>query len=68
MENDKYTQTFRTLGIPIPPLMPNYNPDEYGRMLLAGTRTERGVHYAYSTDYKPPQKTSDTSRDNQPSK
>lgn len=51
MENNKYSQVFETLGIPIQPLPSNYSPEEYGRRLLSMSQTERGVSYAASTDY-----------------
>lgn len=51
MENDIFFQTFRTLGITIEPLPSNYNPEEFGRRLLAMSRSEYGVSYAASTDY-----------------
>lgn len=50
MENDKYYQAFKALGIPVEPLPPNYNPEEYGRRLLAMSQPEYGVSYAASTD------------------
>lgn len=30
MENEKYYQAFRDLGIKVEPLPSNYNPEEYG--------------------------------------
>ena len=51
MDNDKYSQVFKTLGIPIQPLPSNYSPEEFGRRLLSMSQTERGVSYAASTDY-----------------
>lgn len=51
MDEDKYVQIYKMLGIPIQPLPSNYNPEEYGRRFLVGLRTERGVSYTASTDY-----------------
>lgn len=51
MENEKYYQTFRDLGIKVEPLPSNYNPEEYGRRLLSMSQPEYGVSYAASTDY-----------------
>lgn len=51
MDNDKYVQAFRALGILIQPLPTNYSPEEFGRRLLSMSQKERGVSYAASTDY-----------------
>jgi hypothetical protein len=51
MENDKYYQAFRDLGIRVEPLPSNYNPEEYGRRLLSMSQSDYGVSYAASTDY-----------------
>ena len=64
MDNDKYSQTFSALGIPIQPLPSNYTPEEYGRKLLSMFQTERAVSYAASTDYlEIPQMASETSKE-----
>ena len=44
MENGKYYQAFRDLGIKVEP-----NPEEYGRRLLSMSQSENGVSYAAST-------------------
>lgn len=49
MENEKYYQAFRDLGIKVEPLPSNYNPEEYGRRLLSMSQSEYGVSYAAST-------------------
>ena len=49
MENEKYYQAFRDLGIKVEPLPSNYNPEEYGRRLLSMPQSENGVSYAAST-------------------
>lgn len=49
MENEKYYQAFRDLGIKVEPLPSNYNPEEYGRRLLSMSQSENGVSYAAST-------------------
>ena len=49
MENEKYYQAFRDLGIKVEPLPSNYNPEEYGRRLLSMSHSENGVSYAAST-------------------
>ena len=49
MENGKYYQAFRDLGIKVEPLPSNYNPEEYGRRLLSMSPSENGVSYAAST-------------------
>lgn len=49
MENEKYYQAFRDLGIKVEPLPSNYNPEEYGRRLLSMSQPENGVSYAAST-------------------
>lgn len=51
MENEKYYQAFKNLGINLEPLPSNYNPEEYGRWLRSLTNSEQGVFYAASTDY-----------------
>lgn len=51
MNNDKYTQAYKDLGIPIEPLPANYTPEEFGRRLHTMSQTEVGVSYAASTDY-----------------
>lgn len=64
MDNDKYSQIFKTLGIPIQPLPSNYSPEEFGRRLLSMSQTERGVSYAASTDYvEMPQMASEVIKD-----
>lgn len=49
MENEKYYQAFRDLGIKVEPLPSNYNSEEYGRRLLSMSQSEYGVSYAAST-------------------
>ena len=49
MENEKYYQAFRDLGIKVETLPSNYNPEEYGRRLLSMSQAENGVSYAAST-------------------
>ena len=49
MENEKYYQAFRDLGIKVEPLPSNYTPEEYGRRLLSMSQSEYGVSYAAST-------------------
>ena len=51
MNDDKYIQVFRELGIPVEPLPSNYTPEDYGRRLLSMSKTDRSVSYAASTDY-----------------
>lgn len=51
MENDKYFEAFKLLGIPVEPLPDNYTPEEFGKMLLSMSQSEQGVSYAASTDY-----------------
>ena len=53
MENGKYYQAFRDLGIKVEPLPSNYNPEEYGRRWLSMSQSARGWFYAAatSTDY-----------------
>lgn len=50
MNNYDYYYAFKSIGVPIKPLPPNYSPEEFGRMLLSGTHFEKGVSYATSTD------------------
>lgn len=51
MDNEKYTQVYKSLGIPIQKLPSNYTPEEFGRTLFSMMQKERGVSYAASTDY-----------------
>ena len=51
MENEKYYEAYKALGIVVEPLPSYYNPEEYGRRLLSLSQTEYGVSYAASTDY-----------------
>ena len=51
MDNEKYTQVYKTLDIPIQQLPSNYTPEEFGRSLFSMMQKERGVSYAASTDY-----------------
>lgn len=51
MENERYYQIFRDLGVKVEPLPSNYSAEEYGRGLLSMSQPEYGVSYAASTDY-----------------
>lgn len=51
MNNEKYTQIYKSLGVLIKPLPSNYDPDDYGRRLFAMTQPKNGISYAASTDY-----------------
>ena len=51
MDNDKYYQTFISLGISVEPLPENYTSEEFGRRLMSSLQTESGVSYSASTEY-----------------
>lgn len=51
MDIDKYSEAFKSLGIPVEPLPDNYTPEEFGKVLLSMSQSEQGVSYAASTDF-----------------
>lgn len=52
MDNNKFLEIYKSLGISIKPLPPNYSPDDYGKMLcFLNLFKPNNVYYSDSTDY-----------------
>ncbi|MBO4651460.1 MAG: hypothetical protein IJL60_03555 [Clostridiales bacterium] len=54
MSAEDFYYVYQSLKIDVEPLSPQYTPEEYGRNLLSMAKSECGVSYAASTDYKEP--------------
>lgn len=54
MSAEDFYYVYQSLKIDVEPLSPQYAPEEYGRNLLSMAKSECGVSYAASTDYKEP--------------
>lgn len=51
MDYNQFYRIYDDLNISFGSLPENYNPEDYGRSLLANSTSERGVSYSSSTEY-----------------
>lgn len=52
MEKNIFFDMYKSLGIPIKKLPPNYSPNDYGKMLCSSSlHKPSNVYYTDSTDY-----------------
>lgn len=49
-END-IVRFYKNLGLKVEPVAPNYNPDTFGKSLMANANCKLGVSYSASTEY-----------------
>ncbi len=51
MNEKEILQVYQALDIKVVPVTPNYNPDTFGKSLMANIDNRVGVSYSASTEY-----------------
>lgn len=53
MNDNKYYELFQQLNIEVEPVTNQYNPETFGKKLMASFQHSCGVSYSFNTDYVP---------------